>query len=72
MEQVQDRGNIVDKLEKIHIVLLVTYTKNNYIVSRGEIEKSKTEKPRNKEILEVQVVSRIKWFYIAKALLLQI
>ena len=72
MEQIQDRGNSVDKIEKIHIVLIVTYTKNDYIVSRGEIEKSITDKPRNKELLEVQVVSRIKWFYITKALLLQI
>ena len=56
MEQIQDRGNSVDKIEKIHIVLIVTYTTNDYIVSGGEIKKSKTEKPRNKEILEVQVV----------------
>ena len=72
MEQIQDRGNSVDKLEKIRILLVVTYTKNDYIVSRGEIEKSITDKPRNKELLEVQVVSRIKWFYITKTLLLQI
>ena len=72
MEQIHDRGNSVDKIEQIHIMLIVTYTKNDYIVSRGEIKKSKTEKPRNKEILEVQVVWRIKWFYITKALLLQI
>ena len=56
MEEIHDRGNSVGKIEQIHIMLIVTYTNNDYIVSRGEIKKSKTEKPRNKEILEVQVV----------------
>ena len=72
MKKLQDRGDSADKLEKIRILLVVTYNKNDYIVSRGKIEKSKTDKPRNKELLEAQVVSRIKWFYITKALLLQI
>ena len=48
MEQIQDRGNSVDKIEKIHIVLIVTYTKNDYIVSRGEIEKSKPKTKKQK------------------------
>ena len=49
MEQIHDRGNSVGKIEQIHIMLIVTYTKNDYIVSRGEIKKSKpkTKKHRN-------------------------
>ena len=72
MEQVQDRGNSVDKLEKVRIVLGVTCTDNNYIVRRGQIKKSITDKPRNRELLEVLVVSKIKFFYITKTLVLQI
>ena len=48
MEEIHDRGNSVGKIEQIHIMLIVTYTNNDYIVSRGEIEKSKPKTKKQK------------------------